>query len=152
MCLLTLKTPVDLSAHDSVTFSFYRWIDEGVGDNEFLGVDVGDNGQYQRLETWNKQHADGQWHRETFTLSGDQIGDATSIRFFAISGNAFTTFAIDNVLISATPGTVVVTPEPEPEEDRRTRPRYHKCHRDTDIRPTRGPNHPARHRQERQRS
>ena len=81
LCFLTLKTPMDLSAHDSVTFSFYRWIDEGVGDNEFLGVDVGDNGQYQRLETWNKQHADGQWHRETFTLSGDQIGDATSIRF-----------------------------------------------------------------------
>ena len=109
--------PVDLSDHESVTFSFYRWIDEGVGDNEFLGVDVGDKGQYRRLKTWNKQHADGQWHRETFTLSGDQIGEATTIRFFAISRNAFTTFALDNVLISATPGTVTVEPEEPVEED-----------------------------------
>ena len=117
LCFLTMKTPIDLSTHDSVTFSFYRWIDEGVGDNEFLGIDIGNEGQYQRLKTYDKRHADGQWHQETFTLSRDQIGDATSIRFFAIARNAFTTFAIDNVLIAATPGTVVVEPEEEPEAE-----------------------------------
>ena len=115
-CFLTLKTPIDLSAHESVTFSFYRWMDEGVGDHEFLGVDIGNNGQYQRLKTWDKRHADGQWHRETFTLSGDQISAATTIRFFAIARNSFTTFAIDNVLMAADPGTIIVTPEPEEEE------------------------------------
>ena len=114
-CFLTLKTPLDLSAHETVTLSFYRWIGAGLDNNEFLGVEVGNGGSYQRLKTWNKSHADGQWHRETFTLSGDQIGDATTIRFFAIATNSFSTFAIDNILITATPGTIVVEPE-EPTE------------------------------------
>ena len=119
VCFLTLETPVDLSAYDTVTLSFYRWMDPGMTDNEFLGIDIGNNGSYQRLTNWNGQHADGQWHLETFTLSGDQISDAFTLRFFGITTNDFTTVAIDNVMIAATPGSVVVEPvEPgEPEED-----------------------------------
>ena len=119
VCFLTLETPVDLSAYDSVTLSFYRWMDPGTADNEFLGVDIGNNGSYQRLTSWSGQHADGQWHLETFTLSGDQISNAFSLRFFGITTNDFTTVAIDNVMIAAAPGSVVVEPvEPgEPEED-----------------------------------
>ena len=119
VCFLTLETPVDLSAYDSVTLSFYRWMDPGTADNEFLGVDIGNNGSYQRLKSWNGQHADGQWHLETFTLSGDQISDAFTLRFFGITTNDFTTVAIDNVMIAAAPGSVVVEPvEPgEPEEE-----------------------------------
>ena len=119
VCFLTLDTPVDLSAYDSVTLSFYRWMDPGTTDNEFLGIDIGNNGSYRRLTSWSGQHADGQWHLETFTLSGDQISNAFSLRFFGITTNDFTTVAIDNVMIAATPGSVVVEPvEPgEPEED-----------------------------------
>ena len=114
-----MRQPVDLSAYDSVTLSFYRWLDPGTADNEFLGIDIGNNGSYQRLTNWNGQHADGQWHLETFTLSGDQISDAFTLRFFGITTNDFTTVAIDNVMIAAAPGSVVVEPvEPgEPEED-----------------------------------
>ena len=75
-------------------------------DNEFLGIDIGNNGSYQRLTNWNGQHADGQWHLETFTLSSDQIGDAFTLRFFGITTNDFTTVAIDNVMIAAAPGSV----------------------------------------------
>ena len=121
VCFLTLQTPVDLSDHESVTLSFYRWMDPGTADNEFLGVDIGNNGSYQRLTNWNGQHADGQWHLETFTLSGDQISDAFTLRFFGITTNDFTTVAIDNVMIAAAPGSVVVEPvepgEPEEEEE-----------------------------------
>ena len=119
VCFLTLDTPVDLSAYDSVTLSFYRWMDPGTTDNEFLGIDIGNNGSYRRLTSWSGQHADGQWHLETFTLSGDQISNAFSLRFFGITTNDFTTVAIDNVMIAAAPGSVVVEPvEPgEPEED-----------------------------------
>ena len=121
VCFLTLQTPVDLSAYDTVTLSFYRWMDPGMTDNEFLGVDIGNNGSYQRLTNWNGQHADGQWHLETFTLSGDQISDAFTLRFFGITTNDFTTVAIDNVMIAAAPGSVVVEPvepgEPEEEEE-----------------------------------
>ena len=121
VCFLTLQTPVDLSAYDSVTLSFYRWLDPGMSDSEFLGVDIGNNGSYQRLKSWSGQDADGQWHLETFTLSGDQISDAFTLRFFGITTNDFTTVAIDNVMIAAAPGSVVVEPvepgEPEEEEE-----------------------------------
>ena len=121
VCFLTLETPVDLSAYDSVTLSFYRWLDPGTADNEFLGIDIGNNGSYQRLTNWSGQNADGQWHLETFTLSGDQISNAFSLRFFGITTNDFTTVAIDNVMIAAAPGSVVVEPvepgEPEEEEE-----------------------------------
>ena len=121
VCFLTLETSVDLSAYDSVTLSFYRWLDPGTADNEFLGIDIGNNGSYQRLTNWSGQNADGQWHLETFTLSGDQISDAFTLRFFGITTNDFTTVAIDNVMIAAAPGSVVVEPvepgEPEEEEE-----------------------------------
>ena len=110
VCFLTLQTPVDLSDHDSVTLSFYRWMDPGTADNEFLGLDIGNNGAYRRLKTWSSQDADGEWHLETLTLSGDQISNSFTLRFFGIAQNSFTTFAIDNVMIAATPGSVVVTP------------------------------------------
>ena len=110
VCFLTLQTPVDLSDHDSVTLSFYRWMDPGTADNEFLGLDIGNNGAYQRLKNWSSQDADGAWHLETLTLSGDQISNSFTLRFFGIAQNNFTTFAIDNVMITAAPGSVVVTP------------------------------------------
>ena len=69
-------------------------------DFEFLGVDIGNNGSYHRLANWSKQDADGQWHLETFTLSGDQISDTFSLRFFGILNNDFTTLALDNILIA----------------------------------------------------
>ena len=122
LCFMTLANPIDLSAHDEVTLSFYRYLDPGTRDFEFLGVDIGNNGSYQRLANWGKQDADGQWHLETFTLSGDQISDTFSLRFFGITNNDFTTLAIDNVMISAAPGSVVVEPTPteEPEEEEPT--------------------------------
>ena len=116
ICFMTLTTPVDLSAHDSVTLSFYRWLDPGMGAAEFFGVDIGNNGAYQRLDNWSGQHADGQWHLETYTLTGDQISDTFTLRFFGITTTNFTTLALDNVMITAVPGSVIVTPE-EPEDE-----------------------------------
>ena len=116
-CFLTLETPVDLSAYDSVTLSFYRWMDPGMGNDEFLGVDIGNSGSYRRLTSWNGPHADGQWHLETFTLSGDQLSDHFTLRFFGVTQNDFTTVAIDNVMITAGPGSVVVTPNPITPDD-----------------------------------
>ena len=110
VCFLTLETSVDLSDHDEVTLSFYRWLDPGMNNAEFLGVDIGNNGAYRRLKTWSSQDADGAWHLETLTLSGDQISNGFTLRFFGIAQNNFTTVAIDNVMIAATPGSVVVTP------------------------------------------
>ena len=115
VCFLTLETSVDLSDHDEVTLSFYRWLDPGMGTGEFLGIDIGNNGAYQRLTNWDSQHADGAWHLETFTLKGDQISNTFTLRFFGITTNDFTTVAIDNIMIAAAPGSVTVTPDTTPD-------------------------------------
>ncbi len=115
-CFLTLETPVDLSAYDSVTLSFYRYLDPGMGNDEFLGVDIGNHGAYHRLKNWDGRHADSQWRRETFTLSGDDISDSFSLRFFSVKKNIFTAIAVDNVMITAVPGSIVVEPEPDQTE------------------------------------
>ncbi len=115
ICFLTLKSPTDLSAHEEVILSFDRYLSHGMKSSEFFGIDVGNGGTYHRLKNWSGQDADGEWYRETFTLSGDHIGDAFSIRFFGVTNNDFTNIAIDNVMITAVPGSVIVEPVPEPE-------------------------------------
>ncbi|MDE0243323.1 MAG: proprotein convertase P-domain-containing protein [Candidatus Kaiserbacteria bacterium] len=117
ICFLTLKSPIDLSAHETVTLSFSRYLDHGLGDFEFLGIDIATNGAYQRLGNWSGRDADSEWHQETFTLSGDQIGDSFSIRFFGITNTDLAAMAIDNVMITAAPGSVVVEPTPDPEPE-----------------------------------
>ena len=64
ICFLSLSSPLDLSAHETVTLSFYRWMDPGASNTEFLGVDIGNNGAYRRLANWSGRDADGQWHRK----------------------------------------------------------------------------------------
>ena len=98
-------------------------MDAGTSDGEFLGIDIGNRGAYRRLENWDQQHADGAWYYETFTLTEQDLSDAFTIRFFGIAKNAFTTFAIDNVMIAAAPGSVVVEPVPEgPDDDTEQEP------------------------------
>ena len=115
ICFLTLTPPIDLSAHEEVILSFDRYLSHGMGSSEFFGIDVGNNGSYHRLKNWSGQDADSEWRRETFTLSGNHIGDAFSIRFFGVTTNDFTNIAIDNVMITAAAGSVIVEPVPESE-------------------------------------
>ena len=114
---MTLKTPMDLSAYESVTLSFYRWMDADTGELEFLGVEVGNKGLYQRVKTYGQQEGDGQWHPETVTLTGQDLSDAFTLRFFGMARKASTTFALDNVMLTPTPGTVVVEPDPPPQDE-----------------------------------
>ncbi|MCY3664334.1 MAG: hypothetical protein OXH81_01630 [Gemmatimonadetes bacterium] len=114
---MTLKTPMDLSAYESVTLSFYRWMDADTGDFEFLGVEIGNKGLYKRVKTYGQQEGDGQWHHETVTLTGQDLSDGFTLRFFGMARKASTTFALDNVVLIPTPGTVVVEPDPPPPQD-----------------------------------
>ncbi|MYB70489.1 MAG: hypothetical protein F4X75_18560, partial [Gemmatimonadetes bacterium] len=113
-CFLTLKSPVDLSAYETVTLSFSRYLSHDLSNAGFFGlaVGIGIDGTYERLENWGGRDADSEWHQETFTLSGDQISDTFSIRFLGVTTTDFSTVAIDNVIITAGPGSIVVTPEP----------------------------------------
>ena len=125
VCDLVLKTPLDLSQYQSVTLSFYRWLDEGTDDGDLLGVEVGNGGMYKRLGTWGKQDGDGRWYQEKFTIDAEDLGDEFSVRFFAQTESGATIFAIDNVKVVAGPGSIIVEPaepaagseEPEPAEE-----------------------------------
>ena len=116
-CFLTLKSPVDLSAYETVTLSFSRYLSHDLNTAGFFGLalGVGTDGTYERLGNWGGNDADSEWHQETFTLSGDQIGDTFSIQFLGVTTTDLSTVAIDNIMITAGPGSIVVTPEPEPE-------------------------------------
>ena len=104
VCNLATTESFDLSAYESATLSFDRWVDRRVaGGKQGLSVLIGHNGTYQPLDRWTR--GDDTWHRETYTLSADELSDAVTIRFTAIpsppSSGQQTRLAVDNVVLTA---------------------------------------------------
>ena len=122
-CALTLTVPLALSRYSSVTLSFDRWVDEALSAGEFLAVDLGNNGTYQRLDTYTDADGDSTWHHETYVIDADQLSSAVTVRFiaqFSSFSSLFDLFAgrdrtddpkkvaIDNVVIVPAPGAVIL--------------------------------------------
>ena len=84
-CAITTEA-IDLSGYTSATLSFHRWIDDGLSGGEFLAVEVGSNGAYQRLETWEDDDGDDVWRYKTYTLDEKYLGEEITIRFIARLG------------------------------------------------------------------
>ena len=109
-CAITTEA-IDLSGYTSATLSFHRWIDDGLSGGEFLAVEVGSNGTYQRLETWEDDDGDDVWRYKTYTLDEKYLGEEITIRFitrlgvldlsslFSNSTPAEKIVAIDNVTV-----------------------------------------------------
>ncbi len=105
-----------LSAYEEVTLLFDRFVDEGIGDNEYLAVAIGNNGEYTRLDTWGA--GDSTWQTETYTLT--DLSDAFTIQFIArpsvaYNANVQEILAVDNVVIRV--NGAADAPEPEPNEN-----------------------------------
>ena len=99
-----------------MTLSFDRFVDEGIGDNEYLAVAIGNNGEYTRLDTWGA--GDSTWQTETYTLT--DLSDAFTIQFtarpsVAYNANVQEILAVDNVVIRV--NGAADAPEPEPNEN-----------------------------------
>ena len=84
-CVITTEA-IDLSGYTSATLSFHRWVDDGLSGGEFLAVEVGSNGAYQRLETWEDDDGDDVWRYKTYTLDEKYLGEAITIRFITRLG------------------------------------------------------------------
>ena len=51
------------------------------GAGEFLAVELGNNGTYQRLDTYTDADGDSTWHRETYALDAADLSSAVTVRF-----------------------------------------------------------------------
>ena len=112
-CTLTTK-PIDLSGYDSATLSFHRWLDDALESGDKLTVEVGNNGTYYTVGSWDNSAGDDVWHHNTVTLSEQHLGEKTTIRITATLPSAFNLFdlfnsdteariiALDNVVIRGT--------------------------------------------------
>ena len=99
-----------------MTLSLDRFVDEGIGDNEYLAVAIGNNGEYTRLDTWGA--GDSTWQTETYTLT--DLSDAFTIQFIArpsvaYNANVQEILAVDNITIRV--NGAADAPEPEPNEN-----------------------------------
>lgn len=128
ICNLISAEPLDLSAYESVTLSFDRWIESGISGREGFAIFIGDGDEYEALDRWTAEDGDGMWHRETYTIDTSTLSGPISLRFSAtvstIYNNDPKRMAIDNVTVTAAPLSEADTEEPEtpeePDEDQET--------------------------------
>ncbi|HLE34914.1 MAG TPA: Ig-like domain-containing protein, partial [Nitrososphaerales archaeon] len=98
-CMLTMKNSIDLSGYQSVTLTFWRYVDNELDNNEFLRVQVFDGTNWNTIFSWtNGSGDDDLWHQETvnlplvnnfnvrFVSKESSTGEATEIDDLSISG------------------------------------------------------------------
>lgn len=115
-CTLTTK-PMDLSGYSSVTLSLHRWLDDAMDAGDTFVVEVGNDGVYRTVGSWDSDDGDDVWHYNTFTLDRQQLGEQTTVRitvtmsslsglFSLFSGSEDETeervMAVDNVRVQGT--------------------------------------------------
>ena len=114
VCTLTLARSIDLTPHDSMLLSFDRWVDGAIDRDEYLKVEVGNNGSYREIAKWSSANGgdDDRWHHEVFELSAEDLSSSRfTVRFTSLNGGHTEEVAIDNVLISPVDA---VSPDEQP--------------------------------------
>ena len=116
-CSLTTK-PIDLSGYSSATLSLHRWLDDALDAGDTFVVEVGNDGVYRTVGSYDSDDGDDVWHYNTFTLDEQHLGEKTTVRITATLPSAFNLFdlfnsdsgddteaqtmALDNVLVRGT--------------------------------------------------
>ena len=101
-CILTMSSPIDLSGFQSASLNFWRYVDNGLDNGEFLKVEAFDGSLWNEIFYWtHNQGDDDQWHGETFDLSGYLVNDF-NLRFTSRENSNKEETEIDDVLIEAT--------------------------------------------------
>lgn len=101
-CVLTTRTPVDLSSENRTALSFYRYVDQTLDSGEYLRAEVTTgNGTWTRLAEWagGSGDDDGLWHFERFDIT-PYISDSFQARFVAHMSSSSEDVGIDDVIIS----------------------------------------------------
>jgi PKD repeat protein len=100
-CILTMKSPIDLSSYQSATMKFWRYVDTSLDEGEFLKVEVYNGSTWQTVFYWtNGSGDDDTWHEETLDLS-NYLASNFSVRFVTKESAAYEEVEIDNLTIEA---------------------------------------------------
>ena len=107
-CILTLKTPIDLTGYTSAHLALHRFVDNALDNKEYLAVEIGNGGTYTEIFRWTPEEDDddNKWHKETYNLSEYLGSEQFTIRFTSKQSSIFEETAIDNIRITAQEPTV----------------------------------------------
>ena len=100
-CVLTLKNTVNLSDHASAGLSFWRFVDSGLDNDEYLKVEIYDGTVWNTIYHWshNLGGDDDMWHQEFYDLAPYLGVSDFKIRFSSQQSSLFEDVQIDNVMI-----------------------------------------------------
>ena len=102
-CVLTLRSPIDLSGYKSATLEFDRFVDLSLDRGEYLAVSIGNNGAYREIFRWTDGAGDtDRWHHEIVDLDR-YLRSGFSIKFSTEESSSIEDVAIDNVKIRGVP-------------------------------------------------
>ena len=100
-CILSLASSINLSGYTSATLEFDRYVDRGLDRNEYLSVEVGNNGVYSQVFRWTDRSGDdGLWHHERVNLA-PYLRSGFDVRFLTEESSSREDVGIDNVKITA---------------------------------------------------
>ena len=117
-CTITTK-PLDLSGYSAATLSLHRWLDDAMDTGDTFAVEVGNDGVYRTVGSWDSDDGDDVWHYNTFTLNERHLGEKTTVRItvsmssslsdlFSLFGGGSSeekeerVMAVDNVVLQGT--------------------------------------------------
>ena len=92
-CTLTTK-PMDLSGYSAVTLSLHRWLDDAMDAGDTFVVEVGNDGVYRTVGSYDSDDGDDVWHYNTFTLDRQHLGEKTTVRITVIMSSLSGLFAL----------------------------------------------------------
>lgn len=111
VCTMELASDIDLTPYSLATLEFARFVDRSVDGDEFLKVDVYNGTAWSTIYEWseNSGAADDTWYEESYDLSEYLNVTEFSLRFSADPSSSSEDLAVDNVRISGTPKSDIVT-------------------------------------------
>jgi len=103
-CVLTVASPIDLSSYTGGTLSFWRFVDGSLDNNEYLEVNISNNGgaTWDQIFYWTNNNGDtNAWTQETYDLTGYLTNDFM-MQFISKESGKKEEVEIDDVLIDVT--------------------------------------------------
>ena len=100
-CILTTANPIDLSIYDTVTLTFWRYVDNDLDDGEFLRVEAFNGISWNMIFSWtNGQGDDDTWRLQSYDLENYRANNF-QLRFISKESSTSEETEIDDVKISA---------------------------------------------------
>lgn len=97
-CVLSLRQSLDLRSFDSVTLSFWRFVDRSLDDGEELRLEAFDGAAWVTLAAWSDGTGnDDRWHREQIVLPSRFLHREFRLRFVTVESSRIEEVEVDDV-------------------------------------------------------